>query len=131
MPLIAATNIRHTYGDDIILDGVSLSVEAGERIGMVGRNGTGKSTLLKVLGGVIQPDAGNVNVQRGCRVGYLTQDPTLDPEETLRDAAEGAFAELHRLHAEQHRVFDLMAEATERGDDAEVERLLKKQTDLE
>ncbi|MEX2218291.1 MAG: ABC-F family ATP-binding cassette domain-containing protein [Phycisphaerales bacterium] len=131
MPLIAAVNIRHTYGEDIILDGVSISIDAGERIGMVGRNGTGKSTLLKVLGGLIRPDDGSVNVQRGIRVGYLTQDPVLDPDETLRDSAEGAFDELHRLHAEQHAGYERMAEATTAGDDAEVERLMKRQADLE
>src|SRR4051812_11610597 len=131
MPLIAAANIRHTYGDDIILDGVSISIEPGERIGMVGRNGSGKSTLLKILGGVIQPDAGTVNLQRGSRVGYLTQDPTLDPEETLRDAAEGAFDELHRLHAEQHTLYDVMAAASEKGDHDEVDRLLKKLAELD
>lgn len=131
MPLISAVNIRHTYGDDIILDGCSLSVEAGERIGIVGRNGTGKTTMLKIMGGQLSPDAGTVSVQRSCRVGYLKQDPSLDPEETLRDAAEGAFAELHRLHAELHALFDQMAEASARGDDAEVDRLLKRQVEVE
>ncbi len=131
MPLLTAVNLRHNYGNDIILDGCSLSVEAGERIGIVGRNGTGKSTLLKIMGGVLKQDDGTVTVQRGCRAGYLTQDPTLDPEETLRDAAEGAFDELHRLHQEMHRVYDLMAEASARGEDAEVERLLKGQAELE
>jgi len=131
MPLISAVNIRHTYGDDIILDGCSLSVEAGERIGIVGRNGTGKTTLLKAMGGQLTPDSGSVSLQRGCRVGYLKQDPNLDPNETLRDAAEGAFAELHRLHAELHGLFDEMAEASARGDDTAVERLLKRQVEVE
>jgi ATP-binding cassette subfamily F protein 3 len=131
MLLAAAVNIHHRYGDEVILDGVSLSVEAGERIGVVGRNGTGKSTLLKIMGGLIAPDEGTVSIQRGARVGYLTQDPTLDPEEPLRDAAEGAFADLHRIHAELHKVFDEMAEASGRGDDAAVERLMRKQVDLE
>jgi ATP-binding cassette subfamily F protein 3 len=131
MPLVAATNIHHHYGDNIILDGVSLSVEAGERIGVVGRNGSGKSTLLKIIAGLIKQDDGTVSIQRGCRVGYLTQDPTLDPEESLRDSAEGAFDELHRLHGELHHLFDQMAEATARDDHAAVERLLRRQVDLE
>ncbi len=131
MSLIAAVNLSHNYGNDIILDGCTLSIEAGERIGLVGRNGTGKSTLMKCLGGLIHPDSGTVTIQRGCRVGYLHQDPNLDPEETLRDAAEGAFENLHKLHAQQHQLYDKMAEATERGDHAEVDRLLKTQADLE
>ncbi|MBX3378359.1 MAG: ABC-F family ATP-binding cassette domain-containing protein [Phycisphaeraceae bacterium] len=131
MPLIAAVNLRHTFGQDIILDGCSLSIEPGERIGLVGRNGTGKSTLMKCLGGLIAPDSGTITVQRGARVGYLQQDPDLDPGETLRDAAEGAFEQLHRLHAEQHGLFDAMAEATARGDSAGVDRLLKQQAEVE
>jgi ATP-binding cassette subfamily F protein 3 len=131
MPLLTATNLRHNYGERVILDGISLSIEPGERVGIVGRNGTGKSTLLKALAGLINPDSGSVNTQRGSRAGYLHQDPNLDPEETLRGAAEGAFAELHRLHGELHKLFDLMAEASGRGDHAEVDRLLKRQGDLE
>ncbi len=131
MPLLAATNITLTYGDSIILENVSMSLEPGERIGIVGRNGAGKSTLLKIMGGKLGADSGSVTLTRGCRAGYLTQDPELDPEETLRDAAEGAFDELHRLHGELHKVFDAMAEATARGDHDEVEKLLKRQEVLE
>jgi ATP-binding cassette subfamily F protein 3 len=131
MPLLSATNITLTYGDSIILENVSMSLEPGERLGIVGRNGAGKSTLLKIMGGKLAQDSGTISVTRGCRTGYLTQDPELDPEETLRDAAEGAFDELHRLHAEQHALFDAMAEATNRGDHAEVDKLLKRQEVLE
>src|SRR5258708_1225091 len=67
MPLLTATNIRHNYGNDIILDGCLLSVEAGERVGVVGRNGTGKTTLLRIMGGVLAPDDGAATVQRGAR----------------------------------------------------------------
>ena len=131
MPLLTANNLRHNYGERIILDGVSLSIEPGERVGIVGRNGTGKSTLLKALAGLLKPDYGTLFLQRGARAGYLHQDPNLNPDETVRDAAEGAFAELHRLHGELHKIFDQMAEATARGEHAEVQRLLNKQGELE
>ncbi len=127
MPLLAATNLKHAFGTDIILEGVSLSIEAGERVGLVGRNGQGKSTLMKALTGLLKPDSGSVIIQRGCRAGYLHQDPNLNREETLRDAAEGAFAELHSLHQQLHEVYDRMAEAS----DAELDKLLRKQEDLE
>ncbi|MGP1346856.1 MAG: ABC-F family ATP-binding cassette domain-containing protein [Phycisphaerales bacterium] len=127
MPLLAATNLRHSYGTDIILSGVSLSVEPGQRVGVVGRNGQGKSTLMKCLGGLIKPDGGDVSAARGARVGYLHQDPVLDPKDTLRGAAEGAFAELHEAHERLNRVFDAMGSAE--GD--ELDGLLKQQVKLE
>ncbi|MFM9994609.1 MAG: ABC-F family ATP-binding cassette domain-containing protein [Phycisphaerales bacterium] len=127
MPVLAATNIRHAFGDRVILDGCSISIEPGERVGVVGRNGSGKTTLLKVLAGRLTPDSGLVSLQRGSRVGYLSQDPTLDPDETLRDAAEGAFDELHRLHGEQHELYERMAGV---GGDA-LDRLMKQQAELE
>ncbi|HVZ93629.1 MAG TPA: ABC-F family ATP-binding cassette domain-containing protein [Phycisphaerales bacterium] len=127
MPVLAATNIRHAFGQSIILDGVSLTIEAGDRIGMVGRNGCGKTTLMKCLAGIMKPDEGEISVQKGCRVGYLTQDPNLDPEETLRGAAEGAFEELHRLHGELDALFHEMAGASGEA----LDKMLKKQQRLE
>jgi ATP-binding cassette subfamily F protein 3 len=77
--------------------------------------------------GELKPDSGTVNLQRGARVGYLSQDPSLDPEETLRDAAEGAFEQLHELHRQQHAVYDELA--TAQGD--ELKRLMRKQAELD
>lgn len=127
MPLLACSNVAHLYGDTIILDGISFSLEAGTRVGMVGRNGTGKSTLLKILAGVIPCERGSVNLQRGCRAGYLHQDPNLDPNDTLHDAAERAFDHIHQLHEQMHAIYDQMA--TVQGDD--LDRLMRKQADLE
>ncbi|TVQ34098.1 MAG: ATP-binding cassette domain-containing protein [Phycisphaeraceae bacterium] len=127
MPLISAINIHHHFGEDIILEGATLVIEAGERVGMVGRNGTGKSTLMRAMAGALKHDSGDISVQRGCRVGYLHQDPVFDPDETLRDAAEGAFAELHRLHIELNKVYEAMAGA----EGAELERLLRRQERLD
>jgi len=127
MPVLAAANLRLAYADHIVLDGVSISVEAGERIGIVGRNGTGKSTLIRMLAGRLSPDGGGVTTQRGCHVGYLSQTPDLDPEETLRGAAESAFARLHDLHRELDEVFEAMETADEEG----LEGLLKRQERLE
>lgn len=130
MPLIAATNIAHAFGTRIILDGATLSIEAGERVGIVGRNGQGKSTLMKAMAGVFKPDSGDIAIARGARIGYLQQDPDLDPNETLRGAAEAAFAELHQLHIQLNAVFDQMA-GPAASDPDELEKLMKKQERLE
>jgi ATP-binding cassette subfamily F protein 3 len=127
MPILSANNIRMVFGSRVILDSVSMAVEPGERIGIVGRNGCGKSTLMKVLCGMIRPDAGEVNLSRGARAGYLHQDPRFDEGETLRGAAESAFAELHEAHRELNLVFDRMGSAS----GVELERLMKRQTALE
>jgi len=127
MPILVATNLRHNFGTRQILDGVSISIEPGERMGVVGRNGAGKSTLLKILGGMLVPDDGVVTLQRGCRAGYLQQDPKFEAGDTLRSAAEAAFAELHRLHLELEKVFELMGTAQ----DAALDKLMKRQVDLE
>lgn len=127
MPLLAAVNISHAFGDRIILEDVSLTIEPGERIGVVGRNGAGKSTLMKILTGQIAPDKGEVQLQRGCRAGYLHQDPKFDPADTLKSAAEQAFKELHDLHAVQHEMFEKMA--TVQG--AELDILMKQQIQIE
>ena len=111
MSLVQAVNLGHAYGADVILAGATLSIESGERIGLVGRNGTGKSTLMRAIAGLLPIDTGAVQVQKGARVGYLQQDPDLPAEETLRDAAEAAFDELHRLHQQLHEVYDKMASA--------------------
>lgn len=127
MPLLAATNIRHAFGTRTILDGATLSIEPGERVGIVGRNGQGKSTFIKAMVGDLKPDAGEISLAKGARIGYLHQNPNLPEDETLRGAAEAAFAELHKIHEQLNAVFDAMATA----DSDELERLMKKQARLE
>ena len=113
MPLLQAVNVKHAYGADVVLDGATLTVEPGERVGLVGRNGAGKSTLVKIIAGLMVPDSGGVQVARGRRVGHLRQDPDLDPTETVKEAAEGAFAALREAHKELEAIYEAMADAGE------------------
>jgi ATP-binding cassette subfamily F protein uup len=82
-----------TYGTTTVLDDVSLGIGAEERIGVVGRNGGGKSTLLRVLLRAEPPDTGRVTHTSGLRVGWLPQQVDLPPEATVRDVVVGAVAE--------------------------------------
>ena len=127
MPLLTVSGIQHTYGTDVILDGATVSVEPGEKIGLVGRNGAGKSTLLRVIEGELTPDAGSVQLQKNARVGYLTQNPKFEPNDTVREAAARAFEALHRAHSELEAVFEAMATADGEG----LDKLLRQQTELE
>lgn len=81
--------VSKSYGVRPLLTRVSLGIGAGERIGVVGRNGDGKSTLLKVLLGLVEPDSGRVSRARGLTVGYLAQGDELDDTHTVREAVLG------------------------------------------
>ena len=132
MALVGVSNLVLSFGDHRILDGINLTLEAGQHVGMVGRNGCGKSTLLKLIagrtsGGGLKPDSGQVQVARGASVGYLAQDHDLNPEHTLRQEAGTALAELGQIQAELDHVSHAMAEA--KGE--ELDRLLKQYEQLE
>ena len=126
MPILSATNISLQFGDDIILDSVSLTVEPGERVGIVGRNGCGKSTLIKILAGVLNPTDGSISANKAT-IGYLHQNPELNPNHTLRQAVASAFDHIKELDAKLHEIFDKMANA----DQDELDRLLREQTRIE
>lgn len=115
MSLLSATDLHLAYGTQRLLEGVTLTVEPNEKVGLVGRNGSGKSSLMKILAGLEAPDAGTVTLRRGVRVGYLAQefalDPALDVHATIAagaadllemrdryEAGEGSPAELAALH---------------------------------
>jgi ATP-binding cassette subfamily F protein uup len=101
--LLSATEIRLTYGYQALLDGVTLAVAAGEKIGMVGRNGCGKTSLLKILMGVVAPDSGELALRRALRVGYLPQefelDATLSVQENIAAGAADIVAAMRRYEA--------------------------------
>jgi ABC transport system ATP-binding/permease protein len=91
--LINCEDVAKAYGPQPLLDRVSLGVAAGDRIGVVGRNGGGKSTLVSLLGGRTEPDAGRVTQTRGLRLGYLAQRDEFPEGATVRSVVFGDRAE--------------------------------------
>ena len=89
--LLNVSNVAKAFGPDHILTGVTLRVDAQEKVALVGRNGTGKTTLLKILTGQYPPDSGSVHVARGARIGYLRQEAPVD-EGTVLQAAQSSKA---------------------------------------
>jgi len=92
--LLSANEIRLSYGYQNLLDGVTLAVAAGEKAGLVGRNGCGKSSLLKILTRQQQADSGEISVRKGLRVGYLPQDFEMDPQQSVMECIEQGAADL-------------------------------------
>jgi ATP-binding cassette subfamily F protein uup len=90
--LVNCENLVKAYGTSLVLDGVSLGIAAGERIGVVGRNGGGKTTLLRLIVGAEQPDSGRVTHTGGTRIGYVEQVAALG-RATVREAVLGDAAE--------------------------------------
>jgi len=127
MPLASATDLHLAHGTNVLLDGVTLSIEPGERLGLVGRNGQGKSTILRILAGELVPDSGTVQLERGTRIAYLPQHPKLDPALTVHGAALGALGEQATIKQDLEALFDRMAHAT----GAELDGLLLQQAALE
>jgi ATP-binding cassette subfamily F protein uup len=87
--LVNLEKVSKSYGVRPLLDEVSLGVGDGQRIGIVGRNGDGKTTLLRILAGLEEPDGGRVSQTRTLRLGYLTQGDELDASATVRDVVLG------------------------------------------
>ncbi len=93
MALLLNTNkISKSFGVAPLFRNVSLSIQTGDRWGLIGPNGSGKSTLLQILAGRIEPDSGEVVVRSGTKLVYVPQDPVFEPEDTVRGAMRRALA---------------------------------------
>jgi ABC transport system ATP-binding/permease protein len=92
MPLVALDHIQMAYGHLPLLDDASLQLDARERVCVIGRNGTGKSTLLQIIAGEVQPDAGTVWRQPGIRIARLVQDVPLSTDRTVAEVVAEGFA---------------------------------------
>lgn len=91
--LLGAEALHLEFPTKVVFDSVSLGVNEGDRIGIVGRNGDGKSSLLAMLAGRLEPDGGRVTVRGGVRIGVLDQGDTLDPDNTIGGAVIGDIPE--------------------------------------
>ncbi len=86
MAVLTLLDAQLAYGHVALLDHANFSLESGERVGLIGRNGTGKSSLLKILAGLEKPDDGSLQLQQSLRLTYVAQEPNLAPESTVFEA---------------------------------------------
>lgn len=105
--ILTAKELEVHYGEQIILDKASLSIHEGDRIGLVGRNGAGKSTFLKIISDVMPPDSGEVARRKDLIVGFLSQEFTLlEGRSVYENITAGASAVLNMIHEYEHLPYD-------------------------
>ncbi|TFY98272.1 ATP-binding cassette domain-containing protein [Ramlibacter humi] len=97
MALITLLDAQLAFGHVPLLDRAQFSLEAGERVGLIGRNGAGKSSLLKILGGLERLDDGTLQLQQGLRIAYVAQEPSLDDEATVFDSVRAGLSGVLQL----------------------------------
>ena len=125
MALIVLTDAKLAFGHVDLLANTAFSLESGERVGLIGRNGTGKSSLLKILAGLEKLDDGTLQYQQGLRMAYVAQEPFFESSETVFDAVSKGVAEVKALRAEYEAL------SVAEWDDASHHRLDEIQSKLE
>lgn len=102
--MISVNGVSVVFGGFYLLDSVSFLINKKDRIGLTGRNGAGKSTMLKMLAGLQQPSEGSISMSSGVRIGYLPQTMLYKDGNTVRKEAEKAFSDLLDLREEVDRM---------------------------
>ena len=128
MPLITLNRVSIAYGHLPLLEDVFLQVEAGERVSIIGRNGTGKSTLLRIINGEQEPDSGSLVKQPGLRTARLDQDVVLSSNRSIFELVAEGLSELGDLVADYHHA---TVEVAVHGTAASLDRLGRLQHELE
>jgi ATP-binding cassette, subfamily F, member 3 len=113
--LIQAANIDYAYGGNDVLSGATFEIRRGDRLAIIGANGSGKSTLFRLMAGQLRPQRGALTVARGTRIGFLSQEPDFDPDQTVREAIALAAGDPAVLEARARELEQLMGGAA--GDD--------------
>ena len=104
MALVSLQDIKVGFGGPLLLEGVDLSIDRGERVCLVGRNGTGKSTIMRLITGELKPDGGKIVFQQGVRITLLTQEVPQALRGSVFDVVSSAFGEQGTLLAQYHHV---------------------------
>jgi ATP-binding cassette subfamily F protein uup len=120
MAVISLSNAQLAFGHVALLDHADFSIEAGERVGLIGRNGTGKSSLLKIISGQSKLDDGLLVMQQGIKIAYVEQEPTFDPSMTVFDAVALGMGDQQAMLAEYE---SLTGQFGQGNDDAVMERM--------
>lgn len=128
MSLVNLDSISIAFGHVTLLDNVNLRLEKGERVCLIGRNGEGKSTLLKIISEQIQAESGLLQFQQGCRSSYLAQEPIFEPNDSIFHAVARGLGKVGELVQHYH---ELVHKLAEKQDDGLMKKLEQVQHQLE
>lgn len=104
MAIVTLSEVHKAFGPEVVLDQLNLQLYVGEKVGMVGANGSGKSTILKLITGQIEPDMGRITKRKGLRIGYLPQEATFSGRRTVLEEMHASMDELLSLQQTIHTV---------------------------
>ncbi|MDQ2922020.1 MAG: ABC-F family ATP-binding cassette domain-containing protein [Acidobacteriota bacterium] len=124
--LFRLSDVHKSYGTQDVLRGASLQINPGEHVGLVGRNGAGKTTIFRLINGEETPDQGEVIRARGTKLGLLAQHIHFEAGSTVHESALAAFGHLQQIEHEMHELEHRMAEV-----DADLEKVLERYSDLQ
>ncbi len=131
MIAISGSQIKKEYGTDVILSGISFSVNDGDKVALIGANGVGKSTLFKILTGEISHDEGDFFIERNKTLGYLSQNLSLEGENSIYEEVLTVFKELTDMKANLRALEDKMAQPYEESNKKWHDELIMEYTTLQ
>lgn len=113
MSVLKCSNVSFSFGNRTILENASFVMQKGEHIGLIGLNGEGKSTFIKMITGTLTPDEGKIEWCKRITTGYLDQYTTLTKGKTIREVLREAFQHMYDLEAEMNEMYEKMGDCTE------------------
>lgn len=125
MILLQAENIHKSFGATPVLSNINLTIQSGERVGLVGVNGAGKTTLLKILTGQMLQDGGEIRIAKDVTIGYLSQDSSLDTENTIFNEMLNVFTDLIEQEKELRKLEKQMGDPRVQQQLGQYERLME------